>query len=223
MSKFGAVFVLVLVVATLFAVIRPPPDRLAQPMAASVAANQRLTSLVGGPLFILLVAIAVTVLFLQWLLPEHYLVGFLLIPPLLLKLASTGYRFVRYYTHDPRYRKAGPPPVLLRLVVAPVLVVSTIVVFATGVELWLVGLRFGSVWISAHTVSAVFFVLAAALHSASHLRVSAEAGIQEVAAPAVDDALTRRSLVIASLVLGGVLAAASLLYMAPFPTGSGGG
>ena len=36
--------------------------------------------------------------------------GVLLIGPVALKLASTGYRFVRYYTSEPRYRRKGPPP-----------------------------------------------------------------------------------------------------------------
>src|SRR6266700_2655738 len=40
----------------------------------------------------------------------HMFVGLLLIPPVALKLASTGYRFVRYYTASPAYRRKAPPP-----------------------------------------------------------------------------------------------------------------
>ena len=43
------------------------------------------------------------------------------------------------------------PPVLLRFVVAPILVVSTAAVFGTALELWIFGLRFGSGWMTAHT------------------------------------------------------------------------
>ena len=43
---------------------------------------------------------------LLWL---HLFVGLLLIGPVVLKLASTGYRFARYYTNDAVYRRKGPP------------------------------------------------------------------------------------------------------------------
>jgi hypothetical protein len=70
-------------------------------------------------------------------------VGLLLIPPVALKLGSTGHTFARYYTRNPVYVRAGPPPIVLRLVVAPALVIPTLGVFATGLELWIFGLRFG--------------------------------------------------------------------------------
>jgi hypothetical protein len=90
----------------------------------------------------------VTVLSVRRLLPEHLLLGFLLIPPLALKMASTGYRFGRYYNADPESRRAGPPQLLMRLI-APIVVISTVAIFATGIELWLFGLRFGSIWVEA--------------------------------------------------------------------------
>ena len=40
----------------------------------------------------------VTILELPRLLFLHFLIGLLLIGPVLLKIGSTGYRFVRYYT-----------------------------------------------------------------------------------------------------------------------------
>ena len=52
----------------------------------------------------------------------------------MLKLASTGYRFTRYYVATAAYRLKGPPHVLLRGL-APVLVATTLAVFATGVLL----------------------------------------------------------------------------------------
>ena len=55
-----------------------------------------------------------------------------LIPPVALKLGSTGYRFARYYLGSPVYRAKGPPLLPLRLL-APVLVLTTLLVFATGV------------------------------------------------------------------------------------------
>jgi hypothetical protein len=52
--------------------------------------------------------------------------------PVAQKLASTGYRFARYYTGDAGYRAAGPPQILLRLL-APVLILLTVEVLGTGV------------------------------------------------------------------------------------------
>ena len=211
MSKFGLVFVFLLLAAALNAFARPAPaDRKQHP-----APNERLTALTGALLFICLFAIAASVLYLPRLLPVHYLVGFLAVPPIAVKLATTGYRFARYYTHDPSYRQAGAPSPLLRFVVAPLLVVSTVAVFATGIELWLFDVRFGSWWINAHTVSAVVFMIAAVIHLLSHLRRSARA-VMETAPQA-------RSIVVGSLVAGVVLAAASLTYATPFGSGAGGG
>src|SRR5436305_9445058 len=95
-----------------------------------VAANERLTALSSAVLFVLLGLIGITVLRVRGLLPQHLFLGFVLIPPLAVKMASTGYRFVRYYLGDAPYRRAGPPQLYLRLL-APVVVLSTIGVFVT--------------------------------------------------------------------------------------------
>jgi hypothetical protein len=58
----------------------------------------------------------------------------------LLKLGSTGYRFARYYAGSAVYRAKGPPQLPLRLL-APALVATTVMVFATGVWLLLLGHR----------------------------------------------------------------------------------
>jgi hypothetical protein len=92
----------------------------------------------------------------------------LLIPPVLLKLASTGYRFARYYTNDPAYRRKGPPPAALRAI-APIVVVSTIVVFASGVALLLIGPSSRSQLLPVHKVSFVAWVAFTALHVLGHL------------------------------------------------------
>src|SRR4029077_17933192 len=91
--------------------------------ARGVVANQRLTALTGGLLFLLLGLIGITILSVRSLLPQHLLLGFVLIPPIGRKLPSTGYRFMRYYLGDRSYRLAGPPPMYLRLL-APVVIVT---------------------------------------------------------------------------------------------------
>jgi hypothetical protein len=186
-----------------------------EPSESGVTANERLTALTGGLLLLLLALMGVTVLSVRRWLPEHFLLGFLLIPPLALKMASTGYRFVRYYTGDPLYRRAGPPELLLRLT-APIVVISTLAIFATGIELWLFGLRFGSIWVEAHKLSFYIWLPVAGVHILGHLGRTGQAAGEELSVSRSRTALTRRSLVVGSLVAGLVLAAASLTYATPF-------
>ena len=95
----------------------------------------------GGVAVVLLVLLAAegaTIPFIGPLLQPHILIGMLLIPPVMLKLGSTGYRFVRYYAGTPAYVRKGPPPLLLRLL-APGVVLTTVALFGTGVALLLAG------------------------------------------------------------------------------------
>jgi hypothetical protein len=103
-----------------------------------VEVNELLTSSTAALLTILLLAEGATIINVRGLLTAHMFIGLALVPPVLLKLASTGYRFVRYYTGSPVYRAKGPPLMLLR-VLAPILVASTAMIFATGVWLMLLG------------------------------------------------------------------------------------
>lgn len=192
-----------------------PIDHERADSLASVDANGRLTALTGALLFVLLALLGITILAIRDLLPEHLLLGFLVIPPLALKLASTGYRFVRYYTGDASYREAGPPTLLLRLL-GPLVVVSTVAVFVTGLELWFFGLRFGSVWIEAHKVTFIAWLPITAIHVLGHLNRTGRAAAAELSSSPFAGALTRRSLVIGSLVAGVALAIGSLTYASPF-------
>jgi hypothetical protein len=218
-TKFGIAFLVLLVLPAIFA--SESWAHPARPLAPGVVANRRLSALTGGVLYVLLLALGVTVLFVRDLLPLHFIVGFVLVPPLAVKLASAGYRFVRYYTGNDAYRLAGPPPLLLRLT-APVLVVSTVLAFGTGFELWLYGLGLGELWISAHNLSSVVMLISGSVHVAGHLRLSASAVARTVTPVATGRWTTTAWLVIASLSAGVVLGAASLLYASPFPTSFGG-
>ena len=132
-----------------------------------VEVNELLTSSAAALLTILLLAEGATIINVRGLLTAHMFIGLALIPPVLLKLASTGYRFARYYTSAPAYREKGPPPLLLR-VLAPVLVASTAMIFATGVWLLLLGHRSDQV-LMLHKVA--FFVWSGvfAVHFLAHL------------------------------------------------------
>ena len=132
--------------------------------------NLRLTSLVGLVLLVLLAVEGATITSIQQLLSVHVFVGMLLLGPVALKLAATGYRFVRYYTGGPDYVRAGPPVPLMRLLVAPVLVLSTLTLFGTGVALLAVphrgavlGLHKASfiVWFGAMTIHVLAYTLRA--------------------------------------------------------------
>jgi hypothetical protein len=113
--------------------MRTLPDE-ATPQRRETASNTRLTAVTGMTLFVLLAVQGVTILRVRRLITLHFFLGFLLLGPVLLKLASAGYRFFRYYSGDPDYGRAGPPRPLLRLA-APVLIILTVAVFGSGVAL----------------------------------------------------------------------------------------
>jgi hypothetical protein len=85
-------------------------------------------------LLLLLAVEGVTVLRVRALLSLHVFVGMVLVPPVLLKIGSTTWRFARYYWGSPAYRRKGPPPVLLR-VLGPFVVVLTLVLLVSGIAL----------------------------------------------------------------------------------------
>ncbi len=129
--------------------------------------NEVLTSAAAVVLTLLLVAEGVTILNLDWLRGPHMFIGLVLIPPVLVKLSSTGYRFARYYTRAPAYRAKGPPLLPLRLV-APILVGATLVVFASGVALLILGHRSGLL-LQVHKVGFIVWGATFAVHFVAHL------------------------------------------------------
>ncbi|HSZ14657.1 MAG TPA: hypothetical protein VK790_11555 [Solirubrobacteraceae bacterium] len=130
--------------------------------------NERLTTTAGATLLILLVALGVTIIRIGGLLSEHLFIGMLLVPPVLLKMASTGYRFARYYTANPAYRRKGPPELALRAL-APMVVLSTVVVFASGVALLFAGPSSRSTLFPIHKLSFFAWLAFMALHVLGHL------------------------------------------------------
>lgn len=76
------------------------------------------------------------------------------------------YRFVRYYTGSSAYRENGPPKLLARAT-APVLVVATVSLFASGVSLMVIGHGSSGV-LAVHVVSFVVWTAAIAAHLVVH-------------------------------------------------------
>jgi hypothetical protein len=130
--------------------------------------NERLTAATGILLVVLLAVIGLTLLRLRSLISVHLFIGLVLIPPVALKMASTGYRFMRYYTSDPVYREKGAPPMALRLS-APIVVVSSVAVLATGVALLFVGPDSAGILRGLHKASFIVWVAFMALHVLGHL------------------------------------------------------
>ena len=134
-----------------------------------VEANARLTASIAVVLLVLLAAEGITVLRVRTLLTPHVFLGMLLIPLILLKIGSTGYRFFRYYAGSPAYRRRGPPPAILRLL-GPFVVLLTIVLFASGVALSFVGPGLRQYLLLLHKVSFVLWFGAMAVHVLGHFR-----------------------------------------------------
>ncbi|HZQ82350.1 MAG TPA: hypothetical protein VFB25_10300 [Gaiellaceae bacterium] len=129
--------------------------------------NARLTAATAVVLLVLLAAEGLTLLGgVGRFLTPHIFIGLLLIPPIGLKLASTGWRMVAYYRRAEEYVRKGPPHIVLRALVAPVLVVATIVMFASGIAAAIVG--HGGLLLGLHKVSFIVWGVAFALHVLAH-------------------------------------------------------
>ena len=134
----------------------------------AVDANARLTAATGLVLLVLLPVEGVTLLPLHSMLSVHMLVGVALIPPIVLKLASTAYRFMRYYTGDSAFREAGPPQAAMRFLIAPVLVVSTVGLLSSGVALMLIEHPSQAVY-TVHKASFIVWFGALGIHVLAYL------------------------------------------------------
>jgi hypothetical protein len=131
------------------------------------AGNEILTCAIAAVLTILLLVEGVTILQMGPLLVPHMFIGLVLVPLVLVKLASTGYRFARYYTHAPAYQEKGPPLLPLRLM-APVLVAATLGVFATGVALLIDGHKSDTVMFF-HKATFILWGVVFAIHFLAYL------------------------------------------------------
>lgn len=173
-----------------------------------VDGNQRLTAAAAGVLVVLLAALGVTILSIGPLIWWHVLLGMLLIPPVLLKLGSTGWRFVRYYRGADEYVLRGPPLLPLRLL-APLVVAATLAVFATGVALLAVGPG-GGFLVGLHKASFVVWIVVTGVHVLAHVR-----RLLPPKTP-VPGGRLRLFLLGGTIVFGGVLAIATVRYAHPW-------
>lgn len=187
----------------------PAPGR----RTGGVEGNHRLTALTAVVLLILLFFEGLTILALRLLIVPHVFLGMLLIPPILLKLASTGYRFARYYTHARSYVEAGPPQILLRLM-APILVAATAALFATGLVL-LFGGPGQDIWRRLHILAFLGWFGLMSVHVLAYVwrlpfLALPEVGLGRLVGKSpLPGWLSRDGLVVGSIILGVLLAVAT--------------
>jgi hypothetical protein len=181
----------------------------AQSRAWGPPGNERLTSSVGLVLLVMLGIEALTALALSSYLPEHIFLGLLLIPPVTLKLTSTGWRFIRYYTNSRPYRLEGPPRLPLRLL-APLLILSTLTLFGSGVALIIHG-HGGGPLLQLHAVSFAVWGVLIAIHILAYLTRMLPVGLADWrhGATAVAGDRSRRAALIGALLAGVILALAT--------------
>lgn len=174
---------------------------------AGVESNSRLTGAAAAVLLVLFFVEGLTILGVRQHLSWHVFIGMLLIPPVLVKMGSTTWRFVRYYRGSPAYVRKGPPPFLLRLL-GPALVVLTVVVLASGVVLVLAPHAGGDQMLFVHKASFVLWFGAMAIHVLGHLTETARLAPLDLARRTrsqIAGASARQWALVISLALGVVL------------------
>jgi len=132
-------------------------------MKPNPGGNEQLTALAGILLVLFLAVEGATLLNVEGLLTVHVFVGMFLLPIVALKLGSTGWRMASYYLGREEYVRRGPPAFPLRVVIAPLVVASTIVLFGTGVYLLAVHETQGTA-VLLHKASFIVWFAATSIH-----------------------------------------------------------
>ncbi len=154
------------------------PSRIEKIQDRGAEINSRLTTLNGALLFILLGLVGLTIPLIRKALWLHIFLGMLIVPPILLKLATTGYRFMSYYMKRPAYKRRGPPPIILRLL-APFVVVLTVVVIASGIALVLVPISDRPNFLFIHKASFVLWFGSMTIHVLGHIIETLQVSVEE--------------------------------------------
>lgn len=190
-------------------------------LAGGTDGNERLTTLTGLLLIVLLAILGVTIVRIGQLLWLHLFLGLALLGPIALKLASTGYRFIRYYTSDEAYRRKGPPMPALRAL-GPLVVLFTTLVFATGVALLLLGPSSRDPLVLLHKISFFAWLAVTALHVLGHLPEigrllsTGRPSRRAASAPRVPGGRGRSGALAGALLAGLALAVALLGWFSPW-------
>ena len=149
---------------------------------------------------------------LQHFLSLHVFVGLVLLPPIALKLASTGWRFMRYYTRNEDYRVKGAPQLVMRLL-APLLVMFTLVLFGSGVAMGFLHGHTLEIARRLHGPAAFFWTLLVGLHVLVYIRRALRSAASDVVPATRKESAGARGriyLIAAALAAGLVVGAATL-------------
>ncbi len=98
----------------------------------------------------------------------HIFVGVLLTGPLVVKLGSTGYRFLCYYSGSPAFVRRGPPRLPLRML-APLLLATTLVVIGSGIGLVVPGPAQAGPLLPMHNLSVLVWLPMIAVHLCAYI------------------------------------------------------
>jgi hypothetical protein len=177
--------------------------------------NERLTASAGLVLIVLtVVELATLLLGLHRFLSLHVFIGLALLPPVLLKLGSTGWRFTRYYTRAAAYRAKGAPQLVMRLM-APLLVAATIILFGSGVALGFLHGHSLQLARDLHGPASVAWMILVGVHVLVYLKralLSTKEDVEPTSRSAVRGA-SARNLILAGAVIAGLVVGVGTLTM----------
>lgn len=186
--------------------------------AMGTKANARLTSSTALVLLVLLALEGVTVLSVGSLLTLHVFIGMLLVPPVLVKLASTIWRFSMYYAGSREYREKGPPAVALRLL-GPFVVLTTVILFGSGILLLLGPHAWRSDMMLLHKASFVVWFGCMTIHVLGHIKETTHLSTKDWVRRSrarVAGSRARRLVITTSLASGVLLAFATIPSIGPW-------
>ncbi|MCL5115894.1 MAG: hypothetical protein M1272_01950 [Firmicutes bacterium] len=185
----------------------------------AVVRNERLTALAGAVLFGLFVIEMVVTANLHKLILVHIFIGTLLAGPLVVKLASVGYRFFSYYAKSsPAFVAKGPPNIWLRLL-APFLILLTLMLFLSGLVLAVEGPPPNRLVFLVHAGSAALWIPLIVVHVYAHLRQVPRALQQEWSRHSkqkLSDRIKRLRITVIALIVGAIAAIALVPVSAPW-------
>ncbi len=146
-----------------------------------VRAVGRLLAMLGVVLFLGLAVEGVTIVFIGQTIAIHVVLGMILLPIILYKILIATYRFSMYYLGARDFKRAGPPELLLRIV-APLLVVTTLLVIATGIILVYTrpGTSSASYWLVIHRDTFIAWFVFCALHVLAYVRRAMGTGSEDL-------------------------------------------
>ena len=170
--------------------------------------NARLTAATAAILLVLLAAEGATIPFIGRLTTLHVFLGLVLVPVVVLKAGSSAWRFTSYYLGRADYVRRGPPPMLLRLVVAPLVIASTAVLFGTGILLVALHPQRGLL-LGVHKASFIVWFAAMTAHVLAHV-LNVPGLVRRDFRPGQRGSAARQ-LLVAGAVVAGLVAAVALL------------